>query len=197
MVVFTRQSEAPSSFNSNVVLSSPHQLHLPPYLHCSPLGFTTPTRSILPPVDRGPTPAVEQTFPGNGGIDNGRQSFVFSPPSQPSDTSLPSLSSTCNLHLDKNSTEDGEKDDERDERSTLHLSALDFMTSLSEARPNMVRKVRGWIQIIVRACLEGIEEFDEEETKISGLEILLREDVSIFFLFVFLRLNCGLLYVLL
>ena len=122
----------------------------------------------------------------------GRQKIVFSPPSQPSDTSLPSLSSTFNLHPDQNSTEDGEKDDEHDERSTLRLSALEFMISLSKARPNMVRKVRGWTDIIVRACLEG-KEFDAEETEISGLETLLREGVSIFFLFVFLRLNCGVL----
>jgi len=32
----------------------------------------------------------------------------------------------------------------------------------------MVRKVSGWTEIIVRACLQGMGKFDEEET--SGLE---------------------------
>ena len=75
-------------------------------------------------------------------------------------------------------TEDGEKDDERDKRSTLRLSALEFMISLSEARPNMVWKVRGWTDIIVHACLEGMGEFDGEE--ISDLESWLGEDVCSF-----------------
>lgn len=52
------------------------------------------------------------------------------------------------------------------------------MISLSEAGPNMVRKVPGWTDIIDRACLEGMGEFDEDETELSGLEIWLREDVS-------------------
>jgi hypothetical protein len=52
------------------------------------------------------------------------------------------------------------------------------MISLSEAGPNMVRKVPVWTDIIVRACLEGMGEFDEDETELSGLEIWLREDVS-------------------
>jgi len=34
----------------------------------------------------------------------------------------------------------------------------------------------------VRACLEGMDEFDEEET--SGLEGWLKEDVGYFFIFV-------------
>jgi hypothetical protein len=42
----------------------------------------------------------------------------------------------------------------------------------------MVRKVPGWTDIIDRACLEGMGEFDEDETELSGLEIWLREDVS-------------------
>ena len=85
------------------------------------------------------------------------------------------------MHSNQNSIEDDEKDIERDERSTLRLSALEFMISLSEAKPNMVRKVSGWTDIIVRACLEGMGEFDEDETEMSGLESWLREDVSNFF----------------
>ena len=45
----------------------------------------------------------------------------------------------------------------------------------------MVRKVPGWTDIIIRACLEGMGEFYEDETEMSGLENWLREDVSRFF----------------
>ena len=63
------------------------------------------------------------------------------------------------------------------------LSALEFMISLSEAASNMVRKVPGWTDIIVRACLEGMGEFDEDETELSGLENWLRvkKDLTFFF----------------
>ena len=37
-----------------------------------------------------------------------------------------------------------QEDEDKDKRSTLRLSALEFMISLSEARLNMVRKVSGW-----------------------------------------------------
>ena len=123
-------------------------------------------------------------FPGNGGISNGRQAtFVFPPPSAESSSSSTSSSPSSagpssNSHSNQNSIEEDEKDEERDERSTLRLSALEFMISLSEAGPNMVRKVPGWTDIIVRACLEGMGEFDEDETELSGLENWLREDVS-------------------
>ena len=43
------------------------------------------------------------------------------------------------------------------------------MISLSETRPNIVYKVSGWTEIIVRVCSEGMGEFDEET---SGLEDL-------------------------
>jgi importin-5 len=85
--------------------------------------------------------------------------------------------------LNQNLIEDNEKDDEHDERSTLRLSALEFMISLSEAGPNIVRKVLGWTDVIVRACLEGMGEFDEDVTEISGLEVWLREDVCNFLSF--------------
>ena len=124
-------------------------------------------------------------FPGNGGISNGRQGvFVFPPVSESSQStsSSPSSAGPSNSHSNQTAIQDDEKDDERDERSTLRLSALEFMISLSEAGPNMVRKVPGWTDIIVRACLEGMGEFDEDETEMSGLENWLREDVSNFFL---------------
>ena len=149
---------------------------------------------ILPPVDCGPTPTLGRPFPGNGGISNGRQgAFVFPPPESSQSTSSPSSAGPSNSN--QNSIEENEKDDERDERSTLRLSALEFMISLSEAGPNMVRKVPGWTDIIVRACLEGMGEFDEDETEMSGLEIWLREDVSIFFGFVAIALGLTLVVV--
>ena len=113
---------------------------------------------ILPLVDCGPTPTIGRPFPGNGGISSGQQGvFVFPPPSESpqSTSSSPSSAGPSNLNLNQNLTEDNEKDDERDERSTLRLSALEFMISLSEAGSNMVRKVPGWTDIIIRACLEG------------------------------------------
>jgi hypothetical protein len=56
----------------------------------------------------------------------------------------------------------------------------------------MVRKVSGWTEIIVRACLEGMGEFDDEET--SGLEGWLKEDVRYLldFLFLFSGSRCSL-----
>jgi len=44
--------------------------------------------------------------------------------------------------------------------------------------PKYMRKVPGWTEIIMRAYLEGMGEFDEEET--SGLEGWLKEDVGYF-----------------
>jgi hypothetical protein len=40
-----------------------------------------------------------------------------------------------------------------------------------EAGLNMVRKVLGWTDIIVRAYLAGMGWFDKDETEMSGLEI--------------------------
>jgi hypothetical protein len=56
----------------------------------------------------------------------------------------------------------------------MRLTALEFMVSLSEARPSMVRRVDGWVNTSIRACLEGMAEFDEED----DLEMWLKEDVS-------------------
>jgi hypothetical protein len=57
------------------------------------------------------------------------------------------------------------------------LSALEFMINLSEARPNIVCKASGWMEIIiiVRVCLEDMSKFDEDT---SGLEGWLKEDVG-------------------
>ncbi|PCH35440.1 ARM repeat-containing protein [Wolfiporia cocos MD-104 SS10] len=59
--------------------------------------------------------------------------------------------------------EEREADDEQDE---VRKAALEFMVSLSEARPPMVRRVDGWTAVVVRGCLEGMAEIPEDETEI-------------------------------
>jgi len=100
---------------------------------------------VLPSPDCGPTPTVGKPFPAVG------QAFILPPPTIASQ----------------------DQHEANDERSTLRLSALEFMVSLTEARPNMVRKLTGWTEIIVRACLEGMGEFEEDD----NLDAWLREDV--------------------
>lgn len=143
-----------STFLSTLTpLASTHPILFSPHLQTL-LRFL-PTL-ILPPVDCGPTPTINRPYPASGGA------FQF-PPASGGDP-------------DDENPDQAEEDYERDERSTLRLSALEFMISLSEARPNMVRKVPGWTEVLVRACLEGMGELDEDETQ--GLEAWLREDVS-------------------
>jgi importin-5 len=120
---------------------------------------------IMPPVDSGPTPTVGRPFPfpsssaaPSDSSSSSENAFVFPPP--------------ASLNHDPDQVDDSTTSDER---STLRLSALEFMISVSEARPHMVRKVPGWTEIIVRACLEGMGELDEEEG--GGLEGWLKEDV--------------------
>jgi importin-5 len=72
--------------------------------------------------------------------------------------------------------------EEDDQKQTLRLSALEFMLSLSEAKPSMVKKVPGWVEIMVRVCLEAMGEFEEDEGSGSGLEAWLADDVSILLL---------------
>lgn len=59
----------------------------------------------------------------------------------------------------------------------MRLTALEFMISLSEARPAMVRKNTAWVAVLVRACLEGMSELDEDE----DINVWLKEDVSTHF----------------
>ena len=137
------------------------QPHLPALLSFLPA-------LILPTVDAGPTPTVSRPFPSassssSASSENGRQpAFVFPPVPSSSSPPVPSLSSP-----------ELNNEDEEDEKSTLRLSALEFMISLSEAKPAMVKKVPGWTEVVVRACLEGMGELDDE-----NLEAWLREDVS-------------------
>ncbi|XP_006460617.1 hypothetical protein AGABI2DRAFT_220702 [Agaricus bisporus var. bisporus H97] len=108
---------------------------------------------ILPAVDSGPTPTAVVPFPSSA---SKQSAFEFPPPSAPT-------------------THEPEIDDEAEARSTMRLTALEFMISLSEARPTMVRKNDNWVGVIVRACLEGMGELDEDE----DINVWLKEDPSV------------------
>ena len=100
---------------------------------------------ILPSGDPGPTPTVARPNPGGG------SSFVFPPPGASDDKGK---------GVDK---DDEEVDEEEQE---VRKAALEFMISLSEAKPVMVKRVDGWTAAIVRGCLEGMSEIPEDETEI-------------------------------
>ncbi|KAJ3859024.1 armadillo-type protein [Lentinula novae-zelandiae] len=114
--------------------------------------------TFLPPLllantDPGPTPTVRAPYPTGLGGDGS--------PSRESPVT---------------ETEDEE------EGQSLRLSALEFMLSLCEARPSMFKKSvnvgQGWIAVMVRACLEGMAELDEESPygTPGGLSRWLAED---------------------
>jgi hypothetical protein len=90
---------------------------------------------IIPSVDSGLTPTVARPFPGT-------QSFTF-PPTPNGDP-----------------PDDDELDEEAEE---VRKAALEFMISLSEARPAMVRRVDGWVSAMVRDCLGGMGELRDDE----------------------------------
>lgn len=147
-------------------LCSSHPYLFQPHL---PALLTLLPPLILPTVDAGPTPTVGRPFPSHssaGATENGKSVFVF-PPS--------SASRSAEAEADADA---GRVDEEEDEKSTLRLSALEFMVSLSEAKASMVKKVHGWTNVIVRACLEGMGELDDDT-----LDAWLREDVSLCFRF--------------
>ncbi|KAJ3992683.1 armadillo-type protein [Lentinula boryana] len=117
------------------------------------LNFLPPL--LLANTDPGPTPTVRAPYPtGLGGDD---RSGSFSTPTGSPSRESPTVE-----------TEDEE------EGQSLRLSALEFMLSLCEARPSMFRKNssqtsmtgvnigEGWIAVLVRACLEGMAELDED-----------------------------------
>ncbi|KAI0264225.1 ARM repeat-containing protein [Gloeopeniophorella convolvens] len=89
---------------------------------------------ILPSADPGPTPTVARPFPGT-------QSFTFPP-----------------------APNGGADADELDEEAEeVRKAALEFMISLSEAKPALVRRVDGWVAAIVRGCLGGMGELRDDE----------------------------------
>lgn len=143
---------------------------------------------ILPQTDCGPTPTVARPFPvsrkpsgsgsgsgssgGGGPGGTGEGAFIFPPlgfRSSSTGDDDQDISTDNDADPDSSSTED-------DERTSLRLSALEFMVSLSEARPSMIKKINGWVQSLVRACLEGMGEHEDD----CGIETQawLKEDVS-------------------
>jgi hypothetical protein len=66
-------------------------------------------------------------------------------------------------------------------KEDLTKTALEFMITLCEAKPVMVKKVDGWAGAIVKGCLEGMCELEDDD-----LELWLQSDVSaiVFFCFV-------------
>ncbi|KAI8978352.1 ARM repeat-containing protein [Trametes punicea] len=96
---------------------------------------------LLPVVDAGPTPTVARPNPAGGA-----STFAFPPVT--------------------NGNGSGEAEKEAvGEEDEVRKGALEFMTTLSEAKPNMLRGVEGWVNIVVRGCLEGMGEISEDDTE--------------------------------
>ncbi|KAJ6627915.1 ARM repeat-containing protein [Mycena sp. CBHHK59/15] len=162
-------------------LCSTHPTLFSPHLQALLSFFPT---LILPSADCGPTPTVSRPFPtdsGEGNTADRQGAFVFPPPQSPHTSPPPPASAGAGGSTHSTSTSasfDGgvpaDRDLDADERQTLRLAALEFMVSLSEARAGMVKRVDGWVGIMVRACLEGMGEFEEGD----GLEGWLDEDPS-------------------
>jgi hypothetical protein len=156
-------------------LPSLPQSHFPKFISTlTPLATTNPTlfqphlrpllgflpALILPSADPGPTPTVAKPFPNSGG----GGSFTFPPPS----------SSTASEGSNGASGGGADEDAIDEEKEEVRKAALEFMISLSEAKPSMVRKVDGWTAAIVRGCLEGMGELGGEDS----LDVWLESDVT-------------------
>ncbi|KIK93959.1 hypothetical protein PAXRUDRAFT_33792 [Paxillus rubicundulus Ve08.2h10] len=105
---------------------------------------------IMPTADSGPTPTVAKPFP------NTSTSFAFPPG-----------------HVHQQSDEGDAEAAEDDEKEQVRRAALEFMVSLSEAKPSIIKRVDGWTLAVVRACLEGMGELPED-----GLGVWLETDPS-------------------
>ncbi|KAF7316133.1 hypothetical protein MIND_00131400 [Mycena indigotica] len=135
---------------------------------------------ILPSPDPGETPTVSRMGETNGAStdrhsNGGGGAFAFPPPASPSSPGA-APQQPQNTSPDAES-ERAARDLDADERQTMRLAALEFMVSLSEAKASMVRRIDGWVPIIVRACLEGMGEFEEDQDG-EGLRAWLDEDPS-------------------
>lgn len=149
----------------NALPNLPHA-HLPAFLATiTPLAQSNPSLFaphlpallkflpglILPSADSGPTPTVSRPNP------SGSPSFTFPPPSA-ADTKGKAAA----------------RNEEDEETTEVRKAALEFMVTLSEARPGMVRRVDGWPAALVRGCLEGMGEIPEDD-----MEIWLEADVRL------------------
>jgi len=92
---------------------------------------------LLPSADPGPTPTISKPYPSEGSF-----SFDFPPASA-------------------GKAKDEPRDEEGEE---VRKAALEFMVSLSESKPSMVKRVEGWIPVIIKGCLEGMGEIEEDST---------------------------------
>ncbi|KAG1895848.1 armadillo-type protein [Suillus fuscotomentosus] len=93
---------------------------------------------IMPSVDSGPTPTVAKPFPGTS-------SFTFPPGGSGS------------------RTPDGNDEvTEDEEKELVRKAALEFMVSLTEAKPALAKRLEGWTAAMVRASLEGMGELPED-----------------------------------
>ncbi|TEB17664.1 hypothetical protein FA13DRAFT_700768 [Coprinellus micaceus] len=153
---------------------------------------------ILPAVDCGPTPTVSRPFPSRSASQSsngGGGAFVFPLPGESPSASFGGGSNPFGSANGGSAGEDGEDNDagddgasgadaeeemEKEERAALRLASLEVMVSLSEARPGMVKRVGGWVEVLVRGCLEGMGELEEEAGMGAGAggEEWAREDVS-------------------
>jgi hypothetical protein len=150
-----------------VGLATSHPHYFAPHLQTL-LGFIPPL--ILPlQVDAGPTPTAGKPFPGSGHVTMTSVSTVGGSTQKRGPKGI-GLNTSLVI-----SSSDGDDED----RSALRLAALEFMISLSESRPWSVKKVPGWSETLVRACLEGMAELDESK---EAEEEWLNDDVCLAFL---------------
>lgn len=141
-------AQLPSFLSTLTPLASSHPSLFEPHL---PALLKFLPGLILPAVDSGPTPTVARPNPDS-------QAFTFPPPD------VKGKGPATN--------------DEDEETTEVRKAALEFMVSLTEARPSMVRRVDGWTAAVVRGCLEGMGEIPEDD-----MEIWLEAEVSMLVLY--------------
>ena len=107
------------------------------FVHHLPALLSFVPALLLPSTDPGPTPTISKPYPTEGSF-----SFDFPP-------------------AGTGKAKDEPRDEEGEE---VRKAALEFMVSLSESKPSMVKRVDGWIPIIIKGCLEGMGELEEDST---------------------------------
>ena len=93
---------------------------------------------LIPAVDAGPTPTVARPNPGGG------STFAFPPVAQSSN---------------------GDEREGTGEEDEVRKAALEFMTTFNEPKPAMLKGIEGWVNNVVRGCLEGTSEIPEDATE--------------------------------
>jgi importin-5 len=153
----------------------------------NPLGLTGKKGNGSPPVTGGDSRAFPLPLPGEQQQQDGGGGGL------PLNTNIPPANEDDGDDGDDDDDDDDDGDDDwRIDRQSLRLASLEFMLSLSEGKPGMVKKVPGWTELLVRACLEGMAEVDVMEDGVSrfgsgqgkhgeeeGLREWLEEDVSL------------------